>query len=97
VSSLLKRFEYQLPKGVVVKIDKICFKYMYDVSPKNKADSGRFTEKDPLSGIADVYGVYIQNTTGAIKSKQKIHSAPSKIPKPDRIQEYENSVLALLG
>lgn len=97
VSSLLKRFEYQLPKGVVVKIDNICFRYMYDVSPKNKADAGSFTEKDPLSGIADVYGVYIQNTTGAIKSKQKIHSAPSKIPKPDRIQEYENSVLALLG
>ena len=97
VSSLIKRFEYQLPKGVVVKIDNICFKYMYDVSPKNKSDSGASAETDPLSGVADVYGVYIQNTTGAIKNKQKIHSAPSKSPKPDRILEYENSVLALLG
>lgn len=91
VSSLLKRFEYQLPKGVVVKIDGICFRYISERRPNENS------APDPLVGVVGVYGVFGQSATGAVKSAQKIKSSPPKSPKPDRIQEYENSVLALLG
>lgn len=93
VSSLLEKTASHLPKDIVKKVDEIFLIYLSRARPKVDDDS----QSDPLSGVVDVYGVLGQSVQGSLKRKQKINSTPPKIQKSDRIREYEESIMALLG
>ena len=51
--------------------------------------------QDPLSVVSQLYYLRAPDYSEDGEKLQQI--TPPEIPKPDRIQEYENSVLALLG
>lgn len=93
VSSLLKQIEYQLPKPLVDKVDRIFLKYLSQLQP----NVNHATPPDPLSVVMNVYGVVGRSVTGSLKGNQKINPTPLKIKKSDRIREYEESIMALLG
>lgn len=93
VSSLLKKIEYQLPKELVNKIDRIFLKYLSQV----QTEASDATPPDSLSDVMNFYGVSGRSLKGAFKKNQKINLTPPKIQKPDRIREYEESIMALLG
>lgn len=87
VQQALKLVSSRLDNETIKKLNVIAVNWENSLRPQSS--------QDPLSVVSDFYYLRAPDYSAG---GEKLHEVtPPKSPKPDRIQEYENSVLALLG
>lgn len=87
VQQALKMVSSRLDNETIKKLNVIAVNWENSLRPQSI--------QDPLSVVSQLYYLRAPDYSEDGEKLQQI--TPPEIPKPDRIQEYENSVLALLG
>lgn len=87
VQQALKVVSSRLDNETIKKLNVIAVNWENSLRPQSI--------QDPLSVVSQLY--YLRAPDYSTGEEKLQHVTPPEIPKPDRIQEYENSVLALLG
>ena len=87
VQQALKMISSKLDNETINKLNVIAVNWENSLRPQSS--------QDPLSVVSDFY--YLRSPEYSARGEKLQQVTPPEAPKQDRIQEYENSVLALLG
>lgn len=93
ISSLVE--VQQALKMISSKLDNETIKKLNVIAVNWENSLRHQSSQDPLSVVSDFY--YLRSPEYSARGEKLQQVTPPEAPKPDRIQEYENSVLALLG